>query len=269
MTEREPEPAEASVDGPGRGPAGPQLVSRWWPPLTALACAAVLALAAYAGAPALAAAVLLLSALLIWGWPLLLDLPAPRGTLAALGLAALMCDGAVVLTTDEPLLDWLALAVAGGVLTAFVHQLIRTDGRPRLVESLSGEVMGVALLACAAALIALPRTKGGADAVLALCVAAAATAVVELLPFPERLLAFPSAVAAAAAGGVAAGFARHTPTDFGVVLGLAFAVAAIVLRRMFMARPVQAFLPAAVSMAVAPIAASGIVTYVLARLFIG
>jgi hypothetical protein len=269
MTEREPEAAEASTDVPGAEPAGPVLVSRWWPPLTAVAMAAVLALAAYAGTEPLGAAVLLLSALLIWGWPLLLDLPAPRGTMAALGAAAVMCDVAVVLTKDEPLLDWLALAAAGGVLTAFVHQLLRTDGRPRLVESLSGEVMGVALLVCAAALIALPRTKGGADAVLALCAAAAAASIVELMPFPERLLAFPTVVAAAAAGGVAAGFAAHTPTDFGVVLGLAFAVASIVLRRMFMARPVQAFLPAAVSMAVAPIAASGIVTYVLARLFIG
>jgi hypothetical protein len=249
-------------------PAAPPVTSRWWPPLTAVASAAVLALAAYAGSTPLAGAVLLLCALLVWGWPVLLDLPAPRGTLATLGLGAVFCDVAVLLTTTDPLLDWLALAAAGGVLLAFGHQLVRTDGRPRLVESLSGEVLGLALVVCAAALVALPRTNAGADAVLALSAAAAAAAVVELLPFPERLLTFPSIVLSAAAGGVAAGFADHTPTDFGVVLGLAFAIATIVLRRMFMARPVLAFPAAALSMAVAPIAACGIVTYVLARLFV-
>ena len=249
-------------------PDPPTVASRWWPPLTALASAALLALAAYAGSVALGAAVLLVSGLLIWGWPVLLDLPAPRGTIATLAVVAVLCDGAVVLTRTDPLLDWLALAAAGGVLLTFGHQLLRTDGRPRLVESLSGEIMGVVLLTCAAALIALPRTPAGADAVLALAAGAAAAAIIELLPFPDRLLAFPSIVAAAAAGGVAAGFAQHTPTDFGVALGLAFAIASIVLRRMFMARPVAAFLPAAVSMAVAPIAACGIITYVLARLFV-
>jgi hypothetical protein len=249
-------------------PEAPRVTPRWWPPLTALACAAVLALAAYAGSSALGGAELLVCALLVWGWPRLLDLPAPRGTVLTLALAAVGCDAAVVLTTTEPLLDWLALAGAGSVLLAFGHQLARTDGRPRLVESVSGEVMGVALLVCATALVALPRTAAGADAVLALSAAAGAVAIIELLPFPERLFALPTIVGAAAAGGVAAGFAAHTPTDLGVVLGLAYAIASIVLRRMFMARPMSAFPAAALSMAVAPLAASGIVTYVLARLFV-
>ncbi len=251
-------------------PTVPAVVaSRWWPGVAVLACALVLALAAYSGSPVLGVAVLLVSGLLAWGWPVLLDLPAPRGTFATLVVAAVLCDGAVVLTTEDPWLEWLPLAAAGAVLLAFGHQLLRTDGRPRLVESLSGEVMGVALIACAAATIALPRTEGGADTVLALSAAAAATAVVELLPFPERLLVLPSVVLATAAGGVAAGFAASTPTDYGLAVGVAFAIANAVLRRMFLVRPVRAFLPAAVSMAVAPIAATGVVAYVLARLFIG
>jgi hypothetical protein len=267
MTDPASEPAsepDATV-----GPVPTVVASRWWPALAVVASAAVLALAAYAGSPALGIAVLLVSGLLAWGWPVLLDLPAPRGTLTTLVVAAVLCDAAVVLTTDDPWLEWLPLAAAGAVLAAFGHQLLRTDGRPRLVESLSGELMGVALITCAAAAIALPRTKGGADTVLALSAAAAAAAVVELLPFPERLLVLPSVVAATAAGGVAAGLAAGTPTDYGIAVGLAFAIANAVLRRMFMVRPVQAFLPAAVSMAVAPLAASGIVAYVLDRLFIG
>ena len=63
----------------------PTVASRWWPPLCALACAALLSVAAYAGSVALGAAVLVVGGLLVWGWPTLLDLPAPRSTVAALG----------------------------------------------------------------------------------------------------------------------------------------------------------------------------------------
>ena len=252
-------------------PDGPPIraADRWWPPLTALACAGLIALAAYAGSLPLAGAMLVVCALVIWGWPVLLGLPAPRGTMAALGLGAVLCVGAVGFTRDDPFLDWLALAAAGGVVACFLHQLLRQDGRPRLVESLSGEVMALGLVVSAAAVAGLPRTKGGADAVLTLAAAVAAVAAVELVPLPERLRALPALVGAAAAAALAAGLATHTPVAFGAVVGLAFAIGNITLRRLFMARPMLAFAPAAVSVAVAPIAAAGMVTYVLARLFVG
>jgi hypothetical protein len=250
-------------------PPAPRAGDRWWPPLTALACAALLGIAAYAGSVPLAGAMLVVSALLIWGWPVLLELPAPRGTSAALGISAVLAVTAVALTEDDPLLDWLALAVAGGVVICFLHQLARRDGRPRLVESLSGEIFAVALIACGAALVGLPRTKGGADAVLTLAAAVAAVALVELVPLPERLFALPATVGSTAAGALAAALATHTPTAFGAVVGLTFAITTLFLRRLFTTRPVLVFLPAALSLAVAPIAAGGIVTYVLARLFIG
>lgn len=252
-------------------PEGPPIRAseRWWPPLAGLACAGLLAISAYAGSLPLAGAMLVVCLLLIWGWPVLLGLPAPRGTMAALGGSALLAVGAVGLTRDDPFLDWLALAAAGGVVTCFLHQLLRRDGRPRLVESLSGEVMALALIVCGAALVGLPRSKGGADAVLTLAAAVAAVAAVELVPLPERLRTLPILVGASAAAALAAGLADHTPVAFGAVVGLAFAIGTIALRRLFMARPVLAFAPAAVSVAVAPIAAAGIVTYVLARLFVG
>jgi hypothetical protein len=252
-------------------PAAPPapVIDRWWPPLAALACAGLLAISAYAGSLPLAGALLVVSALLIWGWPVLLDLPAPRGTIAALGVSAVLAMGAVGFTRDDPFLDWLALAAAGGVVACFLHQLLRRDGRPRLVESLSGELMAVALIACGAATVGLPRTQGGADAVLALSAAVAAVAGVALVPLPERLLTPFVLVGSTAAAALAAGLATHTPVAFGAVVGLGFAIATITLRRLFMSRPVLTFLPAAVSVAMAPILASGIVTYVLARLFIG
>jgi len=251
--------------------AGPPVRTgeRWWPALSALAVAVLLGIAAYAGSVALGAAVLVVGGVLSWGWPVLLDLPAPRSTMLTLGLAALLATTAVALTEDDPLLDWLGLAAAGGVLACFLHQLLRRDGRPRLVESLAGELMAVATLASAAAIVALPRTPGGADAVLTLAAAIAAVALVELVPLPERLFAAPAVVAAAAASALVGALAADSTAVFGAVLGLAYAIAVICVRRLFVPRPVLAFLPAALSLAMTPIAASGIVSYVLARLFLG
>src|SRR3954454_10119366 len=108
--------------------AGPlPVVDRWWPPLSALACAGLLAISAYAGSLPLAGAMLVVSALLVWGWAVLLELPAPRGTIAALGLSAVLAMGAVGFTRDDPFLDWLALAAAGGVVACFLPQLLRRD----------------------------------------------------------------------------------------------------------------------------------------------
>jgi hypothetical protein len=250
--------------GPARAPA-----ERWWPPLATVACGALLAVAAYAGSWLLAAAVLVVLGILAWGWPALLELPAPRGTTAALGLSAVLAVGSVAATEDDPLLDWLALAAAGGVVACFLHQLVRRDGRPRLVESLSGELMAVALVACAAAVIGLPRTKGGADAVLPLAVAVAAVGLVQLVPLPERLRTLPALAGAAAAGALAAGLVPHVGVAYGAVVGLAYAVGVAFLRRLFSTRPVLTFLPAALALAMAPVAAGGIVTYVLARLLVG
>jgi hypothetical protein len=247
---------------PRRGPA-------WWTPLAAVACAALLALSAYAGPAVLGVAVLVVGGLLVWGWPVLLALPAPRSTVLALSVCAVASVVAVTLTRDDPLLDWLALAIAGGVIACFGHQLLRRDGRPRLVESLAGEIMAVTLLASAAAIVALPRTPGGADIVLVLAAAVAAVGLVELVPLPERLTVVPAVVASAAAGALAAALVPHVTSGFGAIVGLAFAVTALVVRRLFLAQPVLAFTSAALSMAAAPIAASGIVTYVLARLVIG
>src|SRR2546423_1924861 len=102
---------------------------RWWPRSATIACGALLGVAAYAGAWVLAAATLVVLGLLAWGWATLLELPAPRGTMVTLCVSALLALSAVAATQDDPLLDWLALAGAGGVVASFVHQLVRRHRR--------------------------------------------------------------------------------------------------------------------------------------------
>ena len=251
----------------------PAAVARRWPwwaaPLVGAAMAALVGVAGYAGVPVLAAAVLLVDAVLLWGWTLLLDLPAPRSTTAALGLAAVATLLSVALTRDEPYLQWLPLAAAGSVLACFAHQLLRRDGRPRLVESLGGEVTALALLVCAAAAVALPRTPGAADSSLTLGVAVVATSLVELVRLPERLYAALATVSATAAAALAAGLAPHTTAVFGAGLGLCVAVIAVGVRRLLLAQPAAGDPRSALTLAAAPLAAGGMLAYVLTRLFIG
>ena len=77
------------------------------------------------------------------GWPALLGLPARTGAsvVVALGGAGGVARGG--LTRGEPVLRGLPVVVALAVLLAFVNELARTDGRPRLVESVAGSVSGV------------------------------------------------------------------------------------------------------------------------------
>jgi hypothetical protein len=251
----------------------PAPVLRRWPwwvaPLAGAAMAVLVGVTGYAGAPVLAAAVLVVDAVLLWGWALLLDLPAPRSTTAALGLAALLTVASVAFMQDEPYLEWLPVAGAGSVLVCFAHQLLRRDGRPRLVESLGGEITAVALLVCAAATVALPRTPGGGDSSLALGAAVVATSLVELVRLPERMYAALAAVSAAAAAALAAGLAPHTTAVFGAALGLCVAVIAVAVRRLLLAQPAITHPRSALTMAAAPLAAGGMLAYVLTRIFVG
>ena len=111
--------------------------------LLSLATAALVAVAAYAGDPFLLAAVGLLVVGTAAGWATLLDLPHPRGTGVVVALAGLAAAGAAVAdrTRDAPLAAF-GIVLALAVLVAFVHELLRRDGRADLVESLTGTFSG-------------------------------------------------------------------------------------------------------------------------------
>ncbi|KQX61602.1 hypothetical protein [Angustibacter sp. Root456] len=243
-------------------------VAYWTVGLSA-ALAAVIVLGSFAG-PVLAAAAVALTALaMAWGWPDLLDLPSPRGTRAVVALAGAGCALAVAATPDEPRLRWLALAVALGVLAEFVHQLARRDARPRLVESVTGSVMGIAVLASLSALVALPATAVSATGVVVWGAGVVTALAGVLLPWPGRL-SYPVAVVcgglvAALLGGL---FAQETVV-VGLLTGLVCATTALVLHRMLAVLPASARAPGWVALAVAPLASSGAVAYVLLRLLVG
>ena len=139
---------------------------------------AFFALTAMAGPTTLTLAVAVTVVVVAWGWAGALDLPTPRGTVGVLLLGGLAILSSVWVPDDSTHLNWLPGALAVSIMTAFLHQLLRRDGRPRVAESVSAVLFALALFTCAAFLIPLTRTDNGSLLVTAAMSAAAASAVV-------------------------------------------------------------------------------------------
>jgi hypothetical protein len=266
----EPEPTEAlSPLGAPPLPATPMGVVRWWTAGATLAAATLLTVGAYAGPWPLAVAELFVVAVMAWGWPMLVDLPSPRGSMTTVGLGGAACVASVALSHEEPLLQWLALALAGAVVLEFVHQLARRDGRPRLVECVTGTLAGVVVLASMSSWTALPRTEVGADGVLLAVVPVAVGLAIQALPLPGRLASVVGVVAATLLCGLAAGLVTEPTVLSGLVTGLVAGAVAMMLHRLLSVLPPAGSAPAWLALATAPLAASGMVGYVILRLMVG
>ncbi len=243
-------------------------VARWVAGTTAVV-AALVCLGAYAGVWAVSAGVLVAVALLAWGWPRLLDLPSPRGTTATVAAGGAAAVAAVALTDTEPRLRWLALALAGSVVAEFVHQLARRDGRPRLVESVTGSVWGVMALAGLATMIAVPETVAQASGVVLWAAAVTTALAAQLLPLPGRVTFPVGALAAALVGGLLGGAFAADTVLAGLLAGGLSAAVALMVHRTLAVLPAAARAPGWVALAVAPLATSAMVAYVVLRLLVG
>lgn len=208
--------------------------------LAVLACA-VLAVAALAGDRPVTWAVAAAAAVLAWGWPGALGLPAPRGSavVLALGGAGLV----VAVSTVAEASAWgLTVALGLSVVAALVHQLLRRDGRPRLVESVASVVLGLAVVAAGAAWVTTTRIAPAV--VVAGAGAVAVSAVVDVLgrwpalrpwTVPLGMLA-----GAGAAAGLAATLADPPAYPAAVVLGVVAAAVSQAVRATFSGLPTLA-----------------------------
>lgn len=148
-----------------------------------VAVAALIAVAALASPLVLALAVVLCGGMVAWGWAGALALPTPRGTAGVLLVAAVAVPAAVLLLDGSVQAVPLALGLC--LVLALWHQLLRRDGRPRLVESVSGVSLALGVLALGGLLLPV----GFADPLL-VCASMAAVVVsagVDLLAREPRL----------------------------------------------------------------------------------
>lgn len=231
--------------------------------------ATAVAAAAFLGELPLAGAAVVLVLLLAVGWPVLLRLPSPLGSGVVVALTGIGGVAVALATRGEPYLRGLPIVIALAVLLAFVNELARQDGRLRLVESVTGTVSGVVVVATAAAWVAAARTPGGTGLVVTAAVALAIAAGVSAVPLGGWTGAFVTAGAAILAGGAVALVMPTLDPLPGVVLGLAVGILVASMHELLERTEARRRRLAAVAAIVLPVLVTGIGAYVVGRLMVG
>jgi len=223
-----------------------------------VALAGLLALTAFAGSLTVALAVAMAAGVMSWGWAGLLGLPSPRGTTFVLVVGSAGAIGTVLASVDEPYpLAWMPAALAGSMLVAFLHQLARRDGRPRLVSG--------------ASLVALPGAEHGAWVVAIAASAVAVSAVTDLAGGSPRLCAWLLPMAMLAGGAVAilvGNVAGVVGWGAAALLGVLAAGVSHAVRRVLATLPSISGARSQLASACASVLTGGVVVYVVARLLI-
>jgi hypothetical protein len=243
-----PEASLASLAPPGRG-----AVVR---AVAAVLAGGLLALSAIGGGYLAAAVVLLLGLALGYGLPRLLDLPA--GT----GAAWVLCCAVPVIIVGQWFggLQGTSIIVAGAVVLAFFHQMLRRDGRPRLTESVAGDVIGLVLVTFGAGWITAARAEHGHGAMLVGGAALVIGSACAVLPV-GTVWSVALGVLLGGGAGVGLGVVVDGVGPLrGAVLGLAVALVAGAGHRTAARSPSAAFVrPARAAAVIPPLAAGALV----------
>lgn len=231
--------------------------------VTTAVLAVVLAVGAFVGPVTLAVVSAAVAALVVYGWPTLLNLPSVDGSRIVLAVAA---AGAVAVgaTAGRFGIAGLPFVVAIGVFGAFVAEMLRRDGRHRVVESLCGVVAGVVSVACVAGWSAAALSPGGQALVVtaAACIAAA-SAVSAALPWQGWWIAGVSVAAAGLVGAGLAALLANIGVAEGVWAGLVVGVLVASLTVLFDRVPHAARRSGALALSALPVLLGGMLTYVV------
>jgi hypothetical protein len=236
-----------------------------------VAFASLLTIAGFAGPPMVALTILFAAGIIAWGWPGLLGLPSPRGTALVIAVGAAGAVGTTLATTTDPYLAWMPAALAGSMIVAFVHQLARRDGRPRLVESIASTITAIAIVVSGASMVALSRSEHGAWVVAIAAAAMAVSAVTDLAGASRRLSPWLLPLAMLT-GGVAATYVGYRLGAVGwgaaALLGVMAAGVSHAVRRVLATLPAISGARSQLVSASASVLTGGVVVYVVGRLLI-
>lgn len=157
--------------------------------MVSVALAALVGVTAQTGAQLLAGGVALAVVCLALGWAELLGLEHARNSTAAVIAGSGLAATALALVTAEEIQPLAAFAVllAGSVLLAFAHQLVRRDGRARLVESLTATVSGQVIAVLGAGWVLLHETRMGQHGLIVAAASAAASSAAVAAPVRRGL----------------------------------------------------------------------------------
>ncbi len=231
-----------------------------------------LGLTALAGPMTTALAIAVTIGVVAWGWAGALGLPTPRGTVGVLLLGGLAIVLAVTLSAGDGHLNWLPGALAVSIITAFLHQLLRRDGRPRVAESVSAVLLALTLFTCAAFLVPLSRSDLGAALVLASVGGAAASALVSLAMRGggPRVVPWvvPMALVAGGGGGALISLVMPAPWSALMLCGVMAAGVSHAVRTVFAPLPTMAHARPRVVVALCSVLIVGIIPYAVALVLV-
>ncbi|WP_426593347.1 hypothetical protein ACPPVS_16670 [Cellulomonas sp. McL0617] len=233
------------------------------------ALAAAVAVAGYVGGLTLTIASALLALVFALGWPALVGLPFRVGSSVVVAIGGIGSVIVVHLTDAQPYLRFLPLVLAGAVLLSFLNELVRRDGRERLVESVSGTVAGTLVAVASAGWVATGRTPGGEPLVVVGALALAVGSVVVALHLARWLGAVVTSVAAAAAGAFGGALLPDITVRPGLLLGLAVGVLVATLHALFDQLPSLERRWPSLAAVTLPVTVTGTLVYVVGRVLVG
>jgi iron complex transport system permease protein len=237
--------------------------------------AVVLAVAGAAGGWAVTAAAGLCVLALALGWGDLLQLPHPQGTtvlVGGLGAGSLVAGTIVVepgSTVSGPLALF-AVVIAIGVLSSFAHEMLRQDGRPDVVESVTGTLSGQIVAVLASGWVLLISTPHGFAGIVvgAAAVAASRFGAALPIPLPSQALPWIGAGFGLVAALVSSMFVVGVDPLPAVGVGVAVGGVGMAIDRLFPLHETQ-FGLSVLARAAAPVAAAGTVAYAVLRIGLG
>ncbi|OKL54258.1 hypothetical protein BSZ39_04990 [Bowdeniella nasicola] len=204
------------------------------------------------------------------GWPRLLGVPAQRGSGVVIALAGLVGLAAAATAGGFRALN---LVLAGGVIASFVHQMLRTDGRPRIVESLSSTVTGVIVVTLSAGWVSIVTRASQPEAgdhpvpmaiiLVGACSLTAAT--IGGAFFPRRISPYLSPLFAGIAGAAIGILFPSVGLWAGAATGVGLGILYAGLHILFGLFPASGRYRPAIAAALLPVLSAGIVVYIVAR----
>lgn len=236
-----------------------------------MCCAAlVLVLAGLAGPLVLGLALVVAGGILAWGWAGMLALPSPRGTSAVVLVGGLGVVLSAALEAEPPRLSWVPGALALALILAFGHQMLRVDGRPRIVESTSAVALALGVMTCGVLLIPLTHTAPGRAVLAAALAGAAASALTDTLGrWPAlRPWLVPLALVAGGAAAAAIGLRMEQPWSVVVLVGVVSGAVSHAVRSVLCNLPTMAHGRPRLVMALASLLVTGPVAYAVALLLV-
>lgn len=234
--------------------------------LLAAGIGALLVAASFLGPLAILGVLLVAAVGLALGWPRLVGLPSRLGSVLVIALSSVLALGTVLFAgTLVPLLAVLGFAV----VASFVHEMVRRDGRPRLVESVTGTVTGAVAAVSVAGWLVVSGVGPPAVLVTATGAGLCVAALTALVPLGRRYTSLIAVSLAVLAGLAVAWQLPALGFATGAAVGGGAGLMTASVRVLFDHYPASGRPSASGAIAALPVCALGVPSYAIALLLTG